>query len=330
MPKAILTAYIYHKGKGKKGGNNVGSLIMQYLDEEGYIKRGRGPRKEMNLVMDNCSRQNKNRYVLHLATLCVELRYYRRVNIIFLVAGHTKNAADQLFNLLKGLYRKKQVFDMDQLKDLLDNNQYVNCIKVEADEFYDLGKFEDSIYKQTPLSGHTKKYQLFFAEESEMGVLFGKASNGTAEVSHRMDLRKGYPDQRSKILHEYNLEQLEVLKAPGIKTIKQVELYSKWRKHVPEEYKSPLYNNPGEDILQSVKEDRKSRKEHAEQRRLLHEQANQSGKLAARKTTAVVNKTAPARRKKPPTESATEIQQNTKKAKKGGTSKGKKRAKTKK
>jgi hypothetical protein len=53
MPKAILTAYIYHEGEGKKGGNNVASLIMRYLDEEGYIKRGRGPRKELNLVMDN-------------------------------------------------------------------------------------------------------------------------------------------------------------------------------------------------------------------------------------------------------------------------------------
>jgi hypothetical protein len=58
----------------------------------------------LNLVMDNCSRQNKNKYVLHLVTLFVELKDYQRVNIIFLVAGHTKNAADRLFNLLKQQY----------------------------------------------------------------------------------------------------------------------------------------------------------------------------------------------------------------------------------
>jgi hypothetical protein len=44
--------------------------------------------------MDNCGGQNKNKYVLRLATLFVELEYYQRVNIIFLVAGHIQNAAD--------------------------------------------------------------------------------------------------------------------------------------------------------------------------------------------------------------------------------------------
>jgi hypothetical protein len=39
---ALLEAYIYHEGEGKKGGNNVASLIMRYLDEQGYINRGMG------------------------------------------------------------------------------------------------------------------------------------------------------------------------------------------------------------------------------------------------------------------------------------------------
>jgi hypothetical protein len=56
-----------------------------------------------------------------------------------------------------------------------------------------------------------------------------------------------------------------------------VELFTKWRKHVPEAYKSPLYDNPGEDIIRSVKEDRKSKKEHAETRRLLNEEGEASG-----------------------------------------------------
>jgi hypothetical protein len=209
LPKALLNAYIYHEGEGKKGGNNVASLIMQYLDEQAYIKRGRGPRKELNIVMDNCGGQNKNRYVLRLAPLCVELRYYRRVNIIFLVAGHTKNAADRLFNLLKVQYRKRQVFSMEQLQQTLDENEYVNCIKVDEDEFYDFGKFEDSIYKQTPLTGHTKKYQLFFSEESERGVLFGKGSNAEGKLTHQMDLRKGNDGQRSAILNDYDIDLLE-------------------------------------------------------------------------------------------------------------------------
>jgi hypothetical protein len=37
MEKALLTAYIYHKGEGKKGGNNVTLLIHKYLDDQALI-----------------------------------------------------------------------------------------------------------------------------------------------------------------------------------------------------------------------------------------------------------------------------------------------------
>jgi hypothetical protein len=294
LPKALLLAFIYHEGEGKKGGNNVASLIWRYLDENAYINRGRGPRKELNVVMDNCGGQNKNRYVLRLAPLFVELRYYRRVNIIFLVAGHTKNAADRLFNLLKVQYRKKQVFTMEQLESLLNENQYVECEKVGEDNFYDVGKFEDKIYKQNPLSGHTKKYQLFFADECDMGILFARPSNKEGETTHRMDLKKGRESQRKELLKpdmfgKFDLDKkMELLKPPGIRTIKQVELYTKWRKHVPDELKSPLYDNPGEDVLLAVKEDRKSKKEYIASRRQQEEAIDKSGILASRKTTMAV------------------------------------------
>jgi hypothetical protein len=113
--------------------------------------------------MDNCGGQNKNKYVLRLAPLLVELRHYRRVNIIFLVAGHTKNAADRLFNLLKVAYRKQQVFTMEQLTDVLNKNQYVECIKVDKEDFFDFGKFKDQVYRKNALSGQTKRHQFFFS-----------------------------------------------------------------------------------------------------------------------------------------------------------------------
>jgi hypothetical protein len=114
MEKALLSAYIYHKGEGKKGSNNVASLIYKYLKDNALIQENRPSRKELNIVMDNCGGQNKNQFVLQLAVLLVE-EFYRCVNIIFLVAGHTKNAANHLFNLLKKEYHKKQVFTMTQL-----------------------------------------------------------------------------------------------------------------------------------------------------------------------------------------------------------------------
>jgi len=51
---------------------------------------------ELNIIFDNCGGQNKNSTVLSLAAWLMALNYFKRVNFIFLVVGHTKNAADRL------------------------------------------------------------------------------------------------------------------------------------------------------------------------------------------------------------------------------------------
>jgi hypothetical protein len=281
LDKAHLTAYIYHEGEGKKGGNNVASLIMKYLDNEGLILRRERPRKELNIVMDNCGGQNKNKFVIRLAPLLCELKYYQQVNIIFLVAGHTKNAADQLFNLLKMLYRKSQCFTLDQLQQVLDTNQYVECIKVGPNDFKNMGQFEDDLYSTNPLSGNTKKYQLFYAPMDNPGVLYAKESNEAVNVQE-MNLKKGHDITREQILQDFDFQELPQLNnVEGIRQIKQVELFSKWRKHVPDEYKSLLYDNPGEDIIQSVKDNRKKKKQYQQDEQRNLEAAEAQGILAS-------------------------------------------------
>jgi hypothetical protein len=53
-----LDAYIYGEGKGKKGGNNVASLIMKFLEQQGWLKDpssdGFEMGYELNIIMDNC------------------------------------------------------------------------------------------------------------------------------------------------------------------------------------------------------------------------------------------------------------------------------------
>jgi hypothetical protein len=178
---------------------------------------------------------------------------------------------------------------MEQLEAILNENQYIRCDKVGEEDFHDYGQFEDKIYKSTPLTGHTKKYQVFYSDELEMGILYGKESNLLNATTHRMDLRKGTEADRKAILKEFRdyfdekEEVLQRLVPPGIRTIKQVELYSKWRKHVPDEHKSPLYDNPGEDVLKSIKDDRRSKKEYIAARRQLEQEAESSGKKLHKK-----------------------------------------------
>ena len=76
--------------------NNVCSLIMKTLSDLNLL-RGNEAGKELNIVFDNCTGQNKNNTVLRLVPFLVEMGFFEKVNFVFLVVGHTKNAADNPF-----------------------------------------------------------------------------------------------------------------------------------------------------------------------------------------------------------------------------------------
>ena len=46
--------------------------------------------KELNVIMDNCGGQNKNKTVIRLGSYLQELGWFQYVNLIFLVKVHTK------------------------------------------------------------------------------------------------------------------------------------------------------------------------------------------------------------------------------------------------
>ena len=54
--------------------------------------------------------------------------------------------------------------------------------------------------------------------------------------------------------------KVEVIKAPGLKPIKQVELYQKWRPLVPEEFADKICPKPPDSILETVKNERAEKK----------------------------------------------------------------------
>ncbi len=106
--KEVLHGYCYGEEDGHKGGNNVASLLMKHLEDRGLLSGVK--RCRLNIVMDNCSGQNKNNMVLRLAAYLVEKGHFAQVDFIFLVVGHTKNVADRLFNICISKYRKSNIF----------------------------------------------------------------------------------------------------------------------------------------------------------------------------------------------------------------------------
>jgi hypothetical protein len=109
---------MYHEGIGKKGGMNVALLIVKTLQDMNILRED-NPGRELNIIFDNCSGQNKNNTVLKLALWLKEMGYFKQVNFIFLIVGHRRNACNHLFNLLKHEYWKKNTFTIDMLIETL-------------------------------------------------------------------------------------------------------------------------------------------------------------------------------------------------------------------
>ena len=86
-------------------------------------------------IADNCGGQNKNRVVIRLLMWLVENNIFRKVKLFFLAKGHTKNAADRFFNLLKLTYHRHNIFTYEELTSCLNENSYVDVVQIKLIDF---------------------------------------------------------------------------------------------------------------------------------------------------------------------------------------------------
>ena len=72
--------------------------------------------------MDNCSRENKNKYVFAFCALLVELGIFRKIKVSFLMVGHTHEDVDQMFSRYSTHLGRSDSFTMDSLMDAFENS----------------------------------------------------------------------------------------------------------------------------------------------------------------------------------------------------------------
>ena len=235
-PTSML-AYGYKECQGGKGGNNVASLILKALKEKNWIKYDGSCGKLLSIIMDNCGGQNKNNYVLRLALWLVESKYFAKVELIFYIRGHTKNACDRLFNQLKLRYHKSQTFTMGQMVELMNEGSNVTFKEVTAEDFFDYGEMLDRFYKKFP-GGAIQRNHVFWVDSLNPTKIYTKVSDGKDIETIEMKTSKVVRDNdRERQLTRYVLQPIA---APGLKEIKQVELYSKFRKFVPHQFRDEI------------------------------------------------------------------------------------------
>ena len=257
-----LFAYTYPEYAANKGANNVASILVKHIINQ-YLsipqKQGyNDPHGELNIIMDNCGGQNKNGVLLKLGSYLVEIGWFREINFIFLIKGHTKNECDRMFNLLKISWRKSNIYCFSQALEVLNSVDDVTAIDASCNYHHDYDKTFKAFYKQ-PVSGTIQKNHIFSFKKDNMNnvIMFTKRS-ANAKVTSSQSLKKREKPFQSKI------RQLRLLHATidgldpiGLKPIKQVHLYTKWRKFIPQQYRDETCPLPSNETIRTVKKTKK-------------------------------------------------------------------------
>lgn len=164
--------YLINEGMcSSKGSNSVISYLHHFFANYGLGESA------VDLHCDNCSGQNKNRFVLWYLAWRVLVGLHKEISINFMIAGHTKFSPDWCFGLLKQSYRRTPVSSLGDISEAVKHSTVtgVNVPQLVGTEdgtvivpTYDWQSFLEPYFR--PLPG-MKKLQHFRFNSDNPGVV---------------------------------------------------------------------------------------------------------------------------------------------------------------
>jgi hypothetical protein len=163
--------------------------------------------------------------------------YFKHVNFIFLIVGHTKNAADRLFNSLKHEYHKKNLFNMEDLIESLNVADCVTVIPTVPEDFFKYDALFKVLYRD--LARNVKQNHIFSCiVDDQMNLR--KSNIDDHKIHKHTCSKKSYREitkAELKLMSTTNLVNVECV---GINPYKMVKLHFKYRIQVPIEYRNNI------------------------------------------------------------------------------------------
>jgi hypothetical protein len=262
----LTHAHLYHEGVGKKGANNVASLIVKTLRQLNILHED-SVGGELNIIFDNCMGQNKNNTVLKLATWMMAMNYFKEVNIIFLIVGHTKNDADRLFNSLKTKYRLQNLFMIQDLLEALNRSPMDTAHPASPEDFLDNNKLINYLYR--PLAGIVKKNHIFSCMDGRLQMWLRQSNQEEHNNELVFNLRKR---TTSKLLRaeiaEISNSVLVMSTNDGLNPYKAVKMLMKYHPNIPVQFQlDEFYAEPSAEVWAKVKKEKIDRSEFRAQQK---------------------------------------------------------------
>ena len=108
--------YLWEEFNGGKGSAEIFTAIDMYLREYVYCNPER-TQKKLRIVADNAGGQNKNQHLLMALLRMVHLGYFSRIELIYLVPGHSYMAPDRKFgNVANAKKKRAYILSPDDLE----------------------------------------------------------------------------------------------------------------------------------------------------------------------------------------------------------------------
>lgn len=118
------SCYMWHECVAKRGASEIGSCLIAFIKE-----KVENSAKEFSFYSDNCSGQNRNRYIYSLYNYLTQL-YNIKIRHSFLEQGHTQNEGDSAHSVIERSSKSVPVFVPQQWYTLVRTAKRNNPYKV--------------------------------------------------------------------------------------------------------------------------------------------------------------------------------------------------------
>lgn len=211
-----------------KGADTVISILDHF-----FSVYGQGERRLL-LTADNCVGQNKNNAVLSYLLYRTIKQAHRRIDLSFMLVGHTKFSPDAYFGLLKKRYRHSKVHTHNQIVDVINASTVKGCNvchpyrNADGDvslKYRAWGNWLEKYFRKLP---NISRYQHFSMTADNPGEVIVKRSADSAEETCQLLIG----NTKSGDLIRAGLPK-EVV-PDGLSPKRQWYLYDNIRMHIPD------------------------------------------------------------------------------------------------
>jgi len=180
----------------EKNANTVISLLDHFFTNYGLGE------KWAHLTADNCVGQNKNNALLQYLMYRVYTGLHDKIELSFLIVGHTKFSPDGYFGLIKRHYRRSQVYTYDQLANIVESsskNGHNVCVRTPKNRAFPVIYRDWSSWLSqyfTTFKG-ISNYHYFRVERKNPSILVVKERKDSEEIKVELTKKK-FPFSKTK------------------------------------------------------------------------------------------------------------------------------------